>query len=81
MSDRGCRPYGGISLLQSVIPDGTETKANAYKWLTSSSDKATLKLIVRAEVRKGYSPLIGANVEVKVGSLQWKLMNDDGVGK
>ena len=64
-----------------MIPECTETKANAYKPLISSSDEATLKLIVRAEVRKGYSPLIEAKVEVKVGSLRWKFMNDDGVGK
>ena len=64
-----------------MIPECTESKANAYKPLISSSDEATLKLIVRTEVRKGYSPLIGAKVEVKVGSLQWKLMNDNGLGK
>ena len=52
-----------------------------YIIFISSSDTATLKLIVRAEVRKGYSPLIGAKVEVQAGSLPWKLMTDDGVGK
>ena len=36
---------------------------------------------MRAEIRKEYSPLIGAKVEVQVGSLPWKLLNDDGVGK
>ena len=46
-----------------------------------SIDEATLKLIVRAEIRKEYSPLIGAKVEVQVGSLPWKLLNDDGLGK
>ena len=46
-----------------------------------SIDEATLKLIVRAEIRKEYSPLIGAKVEVQVGSLPRKLLNDDGLGK
>ena len=44
-------------------------------------DTSTLKLIVRAEVKKGYAPVIGAKVEVQVGTLPWRLMKDDGVGK
>jgi len=36
---------------------------------------------VRAEVKKGYAPVIGAKVEVQVGTLPWRLMKDDGVGK
>ena len=44
------------------------------------SDSSTLKLIVRAEAKKGYSPLIGAKIEVQAGTSQWKLMKDDGVG-
>ena len=45
------------------------------------SDHSTLKLIIRAEVKKGYSPVIGAKVEVQVGTLPWKLMKDDGLGR
>ena len=45
------------------------------------SDPSTLKLIVRAELRKGYEPVIGADVEIQVGSLPWKPMTDDGTGK
>ncbi|KAI0208410.1 Calcium-activated chloride channel regulator 1 [Lamellibrachia satsuma] len=44
------------------------------------SDPSTLKVIVRAELRKGYEPVIGADVEVQVGSLPWKPMLDDGLG-
>lgn len=36
---------------------------------------------MRAELRKGYEPVIGADVEVQVGSLPWKPMLDDGLGK
>ena len=36
---------------------------------------------MRAEVKKGYSPVIGAKVEVQVGTLPWKLMKDDGLGR
>ncbi|KAK2175750.1 hypothetical protein NP493_711g03078 [Ridgeia piscesae] len=43
-------------------------------------DPSTLKLIVRADLRKGYEPVIGAKVEVQVGSLPWKPMTDDGLG-
>ncbi|KAI0208298.1 Calcium-activated chloride channel regulator 4A [Lamellibrachia satsuma] len=43
-------------------------------------DSSSLKLIVRAEVKQGYSPLIGAKVEVKAGTSPWKLMKDDGLG-
>jgi len=38
-------------------------------------------LIVRADLRKGYEPVIGAKVEVQVGSLPWKPMTDDGLGR
>ncbi|KAI0231358.1 hypothetical protein LSAT2_018261 [Lamellibrachia satsuma] len=44
------------------------------------NDPSTLKLIVRAELRKGYEPVIGADVEIQVGSLPWKPMTDDGTG-
>ncbi|KAI0208300.1 Calcium-activated chloride channel regulator 1 [Lamellibrachia satsuma] len=44
------------------------------------TDPSTLKLIIRAEVKKGYSPVIGAKVEAQVGMLSWKLMEDDGLG-
>ena len=46
-----------------------------------STDPSTLQLIVRAQVKKGYTPVIGAKVEVQVGSSPWKLMKDDGLGK
>lgn len=36
---------------------------------------------MRAQVKKGYTPVIGAKVEVQVGSLPWKPMKDDGLGK
>ena len=36
---------------------------------------------MRAEVKKGYAPVIGAKVEVQVGTLLWRVMKDDGVGK
>ena len=45
-----------------------------------ATDPKTLKMIVRADLRKGYSPVIGAKVEVQVGSSPWKLMKDDGLG-
>ena len=47
---------------------------------TLPSDSSTLKMIVRADVRKGYAPVIGAKVEVQVGSSPWKPMKDDGLG-
>lgn len=40
-----------------------------------------MKLIVSVEVTKGYEPIIGAKVEVQVGSTPWKLMNDNGLGE
>lgn len=42
--------------------------------------ESTLKVIVTADVRKGYAPIIGAKVEVQVGSSAWKQMKDDGIG-
>ncbi|KAI0230406.1 Calcium-activated chloride channel regulator 3A-1 [Lamellibrachia satsuma] len=42
--------------------------------------ESTLKVIVTADVQQGYAPIIGANVEVQIGSLGWKQMKDDGIG-
>ncbi|KAI0230412.1 hypothetical protein LSAT2_019251 [Lamellibrachia satsuma] len=42
--------------------------------------ESTLKVIVTADVRQGYAPIIGAKVEVQVGSSGWKQMKDDGIG-
>ena len=39
-----------------------------------------MRLVVRAQVTKGYTLLIGVKVEVQVGTLPWKLMKDDGLG-
>ena len=44
-------------------------------------DPSTLKLIVVAELRKGYEPVIGAKVEVQVGSSPWQPMTRDGSGR
>ncbi|KAI0230401.1 hypothetical protein LSAT2_019239 [Lamellibrachia satsuma] len=44
------------------------------------SDDSTFKLIVTAEVKRGYAPIIGSNVEVQAGSMPWKRMRDDGIG-
>ena len=45
------------------------------------SDNSTFKLIVTAEVKRGYAPIIGSNVEVQAGSMPWKRMRDDGIGR
>ena len=45
------------------------------------SDPSTLKLVVRAYLQKGYKAVTDANVEVQVGSLPWKPMKDDGLGR
>ena len=45
------------------------------------SAPSTLKLIVRVKVMKGYDAITGAKVNVQVGSTQWKLMKDDGLGR
>ena len=45
------------------------------------SDPSTLKLIVRADLRRYYDPVIGAKVEVQVGSLPWKPMLDYIMGR
>ena len=47
----------------------------------SCADASTLQLVIRAQVYRGYSPVIGAEVKVQVGSLPWKLMKDDGLGE
>ena len=61
------------------------TYVNVNAWhafdLVFSADPSTLQLVVRALVKKGYTPVIGAKVEVQVGSLPWKLVKDDGLGK
>lgn len=55
---------------------------NRFHWVNMFvTDKKTLKLIVRADLRKGYSPVTGAKVEVQVGSSPWKPMKDNGLGK
>lgn len=46
-----------------------------------AADSSALKVVVRAQVKKGYAPVVGAKVEFQFGSLPWKLMKDDGLGK
>ncbi|KAK2158849.1 hypothetical protein NP493_1768g00021 [Ridgeia piscesae] len=45
-----------------------------------NADSSTMRLVVRAQVTKGYTLLIGVKVEVQLGTLPWKLMKDDGLG-
>ena len=46
-----------------------------------SGPQSSLKLVVGVEVMKGYEPIIGAKVEVQVGSTPWKPLNDNGQGR
>ena len=47
---------------------------------TLHSDNETWKVIVTAEVTRGYTPVTGVKVELQVGSSPWKQMKDDGIG-
>ena len=49
--------------------------------LCSHSDKSTFKVIVKTEVTRGYDGVVGAKVEVQAGSMPWKQMKDDGIGR
>ena len=47
----------------------------------SLSDESTFMLFVKAKVIKGYAYIIGAKIEVQAGSMPWKHMKDDGIGR
>ena len=57
-----------------------ETSANQLN-TNLIADRSTLNLVVQAELAKYFDPVIGDNVEVKVGSMPRKRIKDDGIGR